>query len=248
MRVLKPYMKYYFFDLHTHMLPGLDDGAKDFAQAEKMLEMAYREGIRRIMMTPHFGPRSAGAGRHKTGEVFCRMKEIAAEYDDLELFLGNEIMFSPGIVDELNSGNALTLAGSDYVLVEFYPNELFSTLESAVRMLIRAGYRPVIAHAERYRCLQKHPADAGILTSQGAAVQINSDSLLGSWMDSEYRCAKKLLQNDLVHFIGSDCHNDSSRRPAMREAVERMLRFTDEEIAEAVCRKNGECILHNMPL
>ena len=241
-------MNDYYFDLHTHMLPGLDDGAKNLAQAKKMLETAYEEGIRRIMLTPHFGPRSAGTGRQKTEEVFGRMKELAAAYEDLELFLGNEILFSPSTVEELHNGNALTLAGSDYVLVEFYPDEPLSALESAVRALIRAGYRPVIAHAERYRCLQKHPADAGDLTAQGAAVQINSSSLLGGWTDPEYRCVKKLLQHDLVHFIGSDCHNDSSRRPAMREAAEKLLRFTDEETAEAIWRKNGERILQNLPL
>ncbi len=242
-------MKDDYFDLHTHMLPGLDDGAKNFAQTEKMLETAYAEGIRRIMLTPHFGPRSAGAGRQKTEEVFGRMKEIAAAaYGDLELFLGNEILFSPSTIEELHNGNALTLAGSDYVLVEFYPDEPLSALESAVRTLIRAGYRPVIAHAERYRCLQKHPTDAEDLIEQGAAVQINSSSLLGGWTDPEYRCVKKLLQNGLVHFIGSDCHNDSSRRPAMREAAEKLLRFTDAETAEAIYRKNGERILQNLPL
>ena len=242
-------MKDYYFDLHTHMLPGLDDGAKDLAQTEKMLEMAYEEGIRRIMLTPHFGPRSAGADRQKTEEVFGRVKEIAAAaYGDLELFLGNEILFSPSTIEKLHSGDAMTLAGSDYVLVEFYPGDPLATLESAVRTLIRAGYRPVIAHAERYRCLQKHPADAESLTAQGAAVQINSSSLLGGWTAPEYRCVKKLLQNDLVHFIGSDCHNDSSRSPVIREAAEKLLRFTDEETAEAICRKNGERILQNLPL
>ncbi len=241
-------MNDYYFDLHTHMLPGLDDGAKNLAQAEKMLETAYEEGIRRIMLTPHFGSRSAGTGRQKTEEVFGRMKELAAAYEDLELFLGNEILFSPSTVEKLHNGNALTLAGSDYVLVEFYPDEPLSALESAVRALIRAGYRPVIAHAERYRCLQKHPADAENLTAQGAAIQINSSSLLGGWMHPEYRCVKKLLQSDLVHFIGSDCHNDSSRRPAMREAAEKMIHFTDVETAEAIWRKNGERILQNRPL
>ena len=247
-RVLESEMKEYYFDLHTHMLPGLDDGAKDFAQAEKMLETAYAEGIRRIMLTPHFGPRSSGAGRQKTEEVFDCMKEIAAAYEGLKLFLGNEILFSPSTIEELHNGNALTLAGSDYVLVEFYPDKPLSALESAVRALIRAGYRPVIAHAERYRCLQKHPADAEDLIEQGAAVQINSSSLLRGWTDPEYRCVKKLLQNDLVHFIGSDCHNDSSRSPVIREAAEKLLRFNDAETAEAICRKNGERILQNQPL
>lgn len=249
MRVLKPKMKEYYFDLHTHILPGLDDGAKDLAQTEKMLGMAYAEGIRRIMLTPHFGLRSAGTTRQKTEETFGRIKEIAeAAYDDLELFLGNEILFSPGTVAELHNGNALTLAGSDFVLVEFYPDESLSALENAVRTLIRAGYRPVIAHAERYRCLQKHPADAETLTALGATIQINSSNLFGGWRSPEYRCVKKLLQSNLVHFIGSDCHNDSSRRPAMREAAEKLLRFTDEETAEAICRKNGERVLQNLPL
>lgn len=238
-----------FFDVHTHMLPGVDDGAKSMAQTSAMLDMAYAEGMRRIFFTPHYGLYNENICAEAFQSVFRDVKEaFLTRYEDLELYLGNELFYGPETVSALQEGKALRMADTDYVLVEFHPAEDYSTIEKAVQSLVLAGYRPVIAHAERYLCLRKYPADAEELVYRGARIQVNSGSLLKGPLDGGFRLIRRLLKDDLVHFLGSDCHNDRDRKPQMKATAEKLRQMTGKEQAERILRGNGERLLRNQPV
>lgn len=242
-------MRDVFFDLHTHMLPGVDDGAKSAAQTSSMLKMAYDEGARKIIFTPHYGLYNESRSAENFQSVFQEVREaFLSSYEGLELYLGNEIFYGPETVSALQKKKALTLADTDYALIEFHPAEALPFMENAVRSLVRAGYRPVIAHAERSLCLRKHPEDAGELVSLGARIQINSGSLLKGPLDGGFRLIRRLLKEDLVHFMGSDCHNDGNRKPQMKAPAEKLRQMTGEAQAGRILRENGERLLRNEPI
>ena len=135
-------------DIHTHILPGVDDGAGDWEETITLLKMAYEQGTRHLIATPHFSRRQE-VGRLKE---LCRRleREAGSISSDYHVSLGQEIMYFESILEYLGEGKALTLAGSRYVLVEFAPGDSFGRISRAVRQLVQASYFPVIAHVERY--------------------------------------------------------------------------------------------------
>lgn len=234
-----------YIDTHTHILPGVDDGASNAEQSLAMIKTAYDEGVRKIILTPHYGLYHEGCCAAKLQSVFEELKNAVLSYKDLELYLGNEIFYGPETVSALQEGKALRIADTDYVLIEFHTTEEYSAMEKAVQSLVRAGYRPILAHAERYAALRKSTDYASELVYFGARIQINSATLLKGALDSEFRISKKLIKEDLVHFLGSDCHDNKIRRPQMREAAEKLHKMAGDGRAERILCENAMLMLQN---
>ena len=134
-------------DVHAHILPGVDDGSENWNESIEMLRMAYEQGIRTIIATPHY---HQGQDIERLKETTGILRQEAQKLDpEYGIFLGQELMDSEGILDELRKGRALTMAGSRYVLIEFLPNVSYSRLYQRLRQLQGAGYIPILAHAER---------------------------------------------------------------------------------------------------
>ena len=107
-------------DIHTHIVPGIDDGASSMEEALKMASMAYDEGIRVIVATPHYGLRNPGYDRDKSVKACHQLREkVMKIHSDMKVYTGNEIYYSPGIVEDLDKKKALTIGGTSYVLIEF---------------------------------------------------------------------------------------------------------------------------------
>ena len=143
-------------DMHCHILPGLDDGAETMDETLSTLRTAWAQGITRMIVTPHFHPQryvvTASQIRQSLEAVRLAMKEAGIE---LELFAGQECYYYSGLVDQLDSGNALTMCDTRFVLVEFDPGCQFSYLLSGLQSLRHSGYIPIVAHFERYECLYR---------------------------------------------------------------------------------------------
>ena len=164
-------------DIHAHILPGVDDGAADWAEAEAMLQEAERQGIRCIIATPHYRP---GQNRDVLAGMAEKLTQMARKIrPDMLVCLGQEVLYFEGLEKALRKGEVLPLAGSRYVLVEFAPSDPWRKLERAVRQLIQAGYIPVIAHWERYGCLYEQGRLEELIRT-GALIQMNYHSLEGS--------------------------------------------------------------------
>lgn len=239
-----------YMDIHTHILPGVDDGAKNIDETMEMVELAYKEGIRIIMATPHYGAWNPEYDKAKAIAACRKVREyIKARYNDMNIYIGNEIYYNPGIVEDLKAGKALTLGGTSYVLVEFAVDESYKMINSGLRSFIMEGYRPVIAHIERYRCLQNDMDRVKELVEMGAYVQVNARSFLSGRFDK--RAAKRtawcteLLQNGLVHFIASDCHSCGNRSPIMETAVMKLLELTDKETVYRIVHTNVIKLMQN---
>lgn len=236
------------FDVHSHILPGLDDGASTERQALLMLKEARRQGIREIIATPHYSVFYKSDDADLIRGKCRRIEKIAAVHNiGVRVYPGQEIMYSERIPDMLAEGKLLTLAGSRYVLLEFYPGAPRSLITHAVREVAGRGFRPVLAHAERYTALRDadHFAD---LTAQGAYIQMNFRPAGGKWYDAATRRCRKLLKDGSVHFLGTDMHNMSSRRPETKEALGWMQRHLEREYIRDLIRGNAEKILSDQKI
>lgn len=235
-----------FLDIHSHILPGVDDGSEDMKETMEMLKMAYAEGVRTIVATPHYipGARNKGAdGLRQIHHEVCMQAEKA--FPDLKILLGNEIYFKEDAVEEVRKGKALTLADTDYVLVEFGITSKAEKLFHAVKVFSEAGYRPVLAHIERYSCLYKKEETVHDLIDAGAYIQINCDSFVGGFFDRNAAYCRRLLKLGMVHFIGSDCHDLSKRKPQMSTPLLTLKKEECRRRIEEIMLENKDCFLKN---
>lgn len=140
------------FDVHCHMVPGVDDGASDLEESLAMLKMEYRDGVRNIIVTPHYRRRMFETPAKKVHEQFQKLQEAAKkEYPDLSLYLGCELHSNMDLQEILEKRKYVTMAGSSYVLLEFSEGDSAQHIRERVYNVLSCGYEPIIAHVERYQ-------------------------------------------------------------------------------------------------
>lgn len=232
-------------DMHCHILPGIDDGAASMEETLAVIEDAVRQGIRRMIVTPHFHP---GRYMANAGLVMERLRQVKEECIKnripITLYPGQECYYFSGLVDELKKGNALTMAGSRYVLVEFEPDCLYSYLQRGLRELQNGGYHPILAHFERYAALKKREQIYD-LREQGIMMQMNFDSLRRKDTLLYKNPWRKLVKEGMVDFLGSDCHGMGFRPLHVKEADTWMKEQADKKIRYQMYYENIEKIIRN---
>ena len=199
----------------------------------EMLDRSYADGVRGLCLTPHFSPSMFDDTRESSEKSFALLKAYAAEkYPDLELFLGNELGYYDGCQRALEAGICRTMAGSRYVLVDFPEYVEFITLRSGLGLLQRSGYKVILAHAERYRCLYRQIDWIRSFVAAGGIVQLNASSVEGGWGNGAKRQWKKLMRLGLAHIISTDAHNLTTRPPELSICMNYLkLHCTEEEIS-----------------
>lgn len=173
--------------------------------------------------------------------------EANASALDVHLYAGNEVLWFDSMIERLQSGEILTLADSHYTLIEFYPEESYQTILRAIRNVRNAGYRPIIAHAERFRAIQEH--GLAEVRDLGAYVQLSTEPLshrgLSGLFDRETKFIQKALRNQEADFLGTDMHRTDRRPPVLRDAIDWIERNLDADYADAVLERNAQAILRD---
>ena len=209
-----------FTDVHHHLVYGLDDGAKTFEQAMTMAAAADAAGTATLIATPHVLPgirpfdEALYHRRVERLQAACRKRGMG-----LRLLEGAEILYTEQTCRMLREGRIPTLGGSGWVLVEFLPQTGYRDLCDALAGILRTGYRPVIAHVERYRCLDAAGRRLRELRRAfGAVAQMNCSTVLGGkgWLQ-DWR-SRRWLDEGFVDLVATDAHNVTSRPTRMREA------------------------------
>lgn len=166
---------------------------------------------------------------------------------DVRLYAGNEVLWFDSMTERLQSGEILTLADSHYTLIEFYPEESYQTILRAIRNVRNAGYRPIIAHAERFKAIQEH--GLAEVRELGAYVQLSTEPLshkgLSGLFDRETKFIQKALRNQEADFVGTDMHRVDRRPPVLRDAIDWIQKNLDPDYADAVLQGNAEAILRD---
>lgn len=210
-------------DIHSHILPCVDDGARSLDIAKEMISIAYTENIRSIIVTPHYD----GKYFNVTKDMVLRKKEelhawLSKAYTDMRIYPGCEMYYSHTAVELLGKGKIQTLAGSRYVLVEFAEDITSTFLKGGLQDIIYKGYCPILAHAERLLVLQREFECVLLIKNMGAYIQVNADSIIshtGFWKNT---VVKKMLSKRLIDFIATDAHGSLKRPPKIKKCAEFM--------------------------
>ena len=238
-------------DIHSHIVFEVDDGPKTIEDSRALLEESYRQGVRTIISTSHRRKGMFETPEAKIEENFKQVQELAKEIaDDLTVLYGAEIYYTSDILDKLEQGKIPRLADSQYALIEFSMITPYKEIHTALSNVLRLGVTPVVAHIERYHCLENDEKKVRDLINMGCYTQINSSSVLKPKLFGDtYKFMRKraqfFLEKDLVHFVASDMHNLDPRPPYMQEAYQIISKKYGESHAEQLFRKNQELLLRS---
>ncbi|WP_026520533.1 CpsB/CapC family capsule biosynthesis tyrosine phosphatase [Butyrivibrio sp. FCS006] len=233
-------------DIHCHILPGVDDGSPDMATSLEMLRIADKNGITHLILTPHHKPMHHNVSPQHNAAYRKKLQEAAKEAGiKAKLFSGNEIYYSDETMEELMEGKICSLAGSDYVLVEFHPTNPYKAIQNAVSRVQAAGFIPIIAHVERYSDIVSHPARVKDLIEMGSLIQVNASSIMGKYGFGISHFTKKLLKEELVHFVASDAHDTGRRAPNLLDCRNYVERKYGEDYGKKLFFTNPANVIRN---
>ncbi len=212
-------------DSHNHLLPGIDDGAKDFEETLKMCRMAVGDGIRVIVATPHsFDGKFINDVNIIKSMVRDLNTELTSTGLDLTIVPGMEVRVTGDLAELLAGGKILALNEGKYVLLEFHPSQIPAGFENLVRNLGTIGFSIILGHPEKNTVIQKRPEYLFKLCKQfkpwAIVVQVSADSLTGKNGFRAKRTVISLLKHRLAHIIATDAHSPSGRIPRLSEAVD----------------------------
>jgi len=234
------------FDIHNHILPGVDDGSKDMDMSIRMLKIAASDGITDIILTPHNKPDRRNVYASEMVPMIEELKKrCQKEGIDIRLHRGNEILYRKDVVERLEIGKAATMADSGYVLLEFSPKDTWDYIKQGTYELLSGGYMPIIAHVERYEQAVSDIDRIRELCDMGAYIQINASSLLGEVGRPLKKVTKELMKQGLVAFIASDAHEDKKRTPELKAAIKYVNKKFGELTATRIFKINPMKVLED---
>lgn len=196
-------------DLHSHIMYGIDDGAKTKEESIALLTNAYQNGITDIVFTPHYIKDSIynADNQEKTKILLQLEKELSARNININLYLGNEVYIDENLVSLYKEKYISTINHSRYILIELPLNTKFSLLDDVIQNLRENELIPIIAHPERYHTYYKDFDFFAQLLQKGCLLQGNIGSLYGKYGTKSKKMLKELLKRKMIHFLASDIHH-----------------------------------------
>ncbi len=234
-------------DLHCHLLPGIDDGAKDLETSLAMARMAASEGISTIVCTPHILP----GVYNNTGPVIRQAvaqlsEKVSGAGIPIRLLAGADVHIAPDLDVRLGDGRALALNDSRYLLLEPPHHQLPRRLEDLIFGLQAAGYAPIVTHPERLSWIDGHYDLIKRLVDNSVLMQLTAGSLMGRFGRRPRYWAERMLDDGLCHVLATDAHNTEQRAPRMAEARELVAQRLGEDEATNLVLTRPLGILNNV--
>ena len=238
-------------DIHSHIIPGIDDGAQSIDDSINILKIAESEGITAMVATPHLKP----ALFFKKEDLSINKKSFDTKYQllqkqiklndiKIDLYRGAEIYFDPIIETKIKQHKKyLTINKSDYFLLEF-PMNFVHGIKQFVFEIMTSGFIPIIAHPEKNLMFQNNLSLLFQLVSIGALCQIDAASLTGVFGQTSKSTAMTLVKNNMVHIIATDCHDIINRPPTYRFVYKILKKFGKEKI-DMYLKDIPEAIINN---
>ena len=242
-------------DLHNHILPGLDDGAKSLEEALRMCEMGYRDGIRTIVATPHT---LNGVYQNNRSTILGKVREFRAALEESSFFSdkrqeewalvilpGADVHLSQETLPQLDEGKVTTLGdGGKSLLIEFPNQSIPHGAEQILLQLIGRGIIPVITHPERNLDLLQRPQRYQEMILMGCVGQVTAISLTGGFGPEVKRFSEDLLKRSLIHVIASDAHSADGRAPILMSGVEAAAKIVGKQEAWKMVTDYPQAILN----
>lgn len=233
-------------DIHSHLLPGIDDGSKSWEVTLEMCRLAIQDGITHIVATPHSNDTYAYSRE--------RVREMIAELDKK---VGDQLAFSIGCDFHLSYDNIeeatahpqrYTIASAQYLLVELSDYGVPPQMNEGLFRLQGAGIVPIITHPERNAILQRQPERVLEWVEKGCLVQVTASAVIGSWGALAKKTAEWLLEHEAVHVLATDAHDDKHRPPILSQARAVLSRRFGRDFARALVLDNPAAIISGSPL
>jgi protein-tyrosine phosphatase len=233
-------------DIHCHILPEVDDGAKSWEMALEMCRLARQDGIDHIVATPHANEHYA----FDRDRLMIKLEELERRTAGLlTLSLGCDFHLSyDNLEDVLAHPGRYTIGNSHYLLVEFSDYAISSQINEVFGRLFRIGLIPVVTHPERNPILQQDLRRVQEWAEQGCVIQVTASAVTGSWGDSPRRCSQWLLEHGAVHVLASDAHDDKYRVPLLSAAQAAVSKVFGPEVARALVEDNPRAIINGRPV
>lgn len=235
-------------DIHCHVLPYVDDGAQQKQESMKLLRMQYKQGVRTICFTPHLRTDMFETPDEEIYEQFERLKERAGTLNRrMRFFLSREYFCDAEFIRRLEKGDVIHMGLGRFLLTEFSSRYTEEQIFDYIDIVLQCGYKPLIAHVERYPALRESPEQIRDLIHMGAKIQMNAGSLLGREGMKQAAWCRRLLKENLVHVIASDAHDSDTRPPEMEKAANYLERKYGEAYARRLLCSNPMKVLSIIP-
>jgi protein-tyrosine phosphatase len=230
-----------YIDIHSHILPAMDDGSKSLEQTLAMLNIACSEGITSMIATPHNMPGKGCPTALSVHENYEKLRQAVERAGiPISIFPGTEYFYREEVLEIFQNEEAVTLGASNCVLVEFDPMAERRYIRNSLRDVLGTTYTPVIAHVERYIKVMEDISVLRELKKMGVLVQVNASSVTGDNGLKTKSAVKKLLKEELVDFIGTDAHSDGHRAPYMEKCADMLYKKYGSSYADALLGDNAE--------
>lgn len=219
-----------FLDLHTHILPGVDDGAQTMEDSLGMLRNAQASNVTAVVATPHCNvpPQWTNYNCAQFREKFLELRRQAKEARiPVQIIAGAEVRVTEDLPLLLEQGKVLTINDGRYVLTEFLPWASVDYVQEHLDLILAQGYIPLVAHPERYMAVCRMPALVGQWLDMGCHVQLTAGSILGKFGSEARRASEYLLKNDMVACVASDAHGVKRRTNFLMDTYDHLaLRYS----------------------
>lgn len=231
-------------DIHTHILPGVDDGAWDMEEALAMAELAVECGVQSLVATPHAGRDTGERERKKIRTTLEEFRgQLARRQIPLRVYSGMEILAFKRMGEGLKSGELFSLNHSRYCMIEFPFQAEPAWMGDCLEEVLEQGKIPVIAHPERYICVQRTPSLIFDWVRLDCQIQVNKGSFFGRFGKHACRTAERLLEYGLITCVASDAHSPYKRTTYLGDIREYLRDQAGERAARELLSAHPEDIL-----
>jgi len=230
-------------DIHCHILPGIDDGPSDIQESIKMAEIAARDGITKIVATPHIKNtlHSVSSIKNSIARLNKRLGELAIS---VEILQGADVH----AMLDISLLKGYTINNTQYILVEFPHSHLPNSMKEVLFKMMVQGYRPIITHPERNMSVLKDPRAIFELINGGVLAQITADSIIGTFGVDIQECSRYLLKKNMVRFIATDAHSSHHRKPVLSQGLKAAEKIIGKDKAIKLVTVNPEAVVKGRPL
>lgn len=233
-------------DIHTHILPGVDDGAQDLEEALEMAWIAVECGVESLVCTPH-GNLPGMYENYENGqmsEVFLEFRQrLKEEQVPLQVYRGMEIFVTPDVTERMLNNEVVSINGSGYYLVEFAFDESPDFMGEILYEMQELGAKPILAHPERYYCVQDYPGFLNAWVKNGVHIQVNRGSFFGRFGRHAEEAAYAMLHHNMITCIASDAHSPMQRTTFLGDIYRMLCSEYSEEMAKMLLEINPKRVI-----
>jgi len=233
-------------DLHCHIIPGVDDGSRSLDESIEMCRIAARDGITKIVCTPHNVP---GKYHNNSEKILRCVHDLQSAIDGkdipLTLYPGCEIHLELNLVEKIRTGELMTMNRSGrYIILELPDEAIAHTIDETISSLVFSGIIPIIAHPERNQAIRSDPSLLYRMVNLGALSQLTTSSLTGRFGSAIVKFSLFLIEHNLVHMMATDAHSSIHRRPVLSKGITRLKELVGEKAAMRMMEEIPEKVLN----